>query len=105
MPLPAALAAAPWGAKAALAGVAALALWQTARRARWSEARPEAAECALDDVADGLALGGSGDAGRDRGDLGEHGPGLAVDLSGLARLRLAALPARAAAHPGRSPRR
>lgn len=109
MPLPAALA--PALLKSAAAAGAALALWQAARRARWSEARPVTGEAALDGVEDGLALGWSRDAGRARGDLrgawrgtlrlGEHGPGVAIDLSGLARLRLAALPAR----PGRSARR
>lgn len=112
MPLPAALAllATPSGAlKAASAAAAALALVQAARRARWSDARPDLAEAALDGVDDGVALGWSRDAQRARGDAraawrgvlrwGEHGPGLAVDLSALARLRLAALPAR------RTPRR
>ncbi|MGM0583145.1 MAG: hypothetical protein ACQEUZ_00615 [Pseudomonadota bacterium] len=101
MPLPVALA--PWAMKAALGAASAALVWQAARRARWSEARPAGIEDALDGLDHGLAVGWSRDAHRTRGDVrgawrgilrfGDHGPGLAVDFSGLARLRVARLPA------------
>lgn len=106
MPLPAALVPVAWKAAA---GVAAAALvWSTVRAARLSEARPAEAEAALDGVEEGLEYGWARDGHRARGDargawrgvvrLGDHGPGVAVDFSGLARVRLARVAAR---RPGR----
>ncbi|MGR3781807.1 MAG: hypothetical protein ACU0DT_11170 [Albimonas sp.] len=106
MPLPVALAplASPWAMKAAAGAATALAVYQAARRARWSDARPAPAEATLDAVPEGLEWGWSRDAGRARADAraglrgqlrwGEHGPGIALDLSALARLRLGLLKAR-----------
>ncbi|MDF2232060.1 hypothetical protein P2H44_05795 [Albimonas sp. CAU 1670] len=107
MPLPVALAplTGPWALKAAAGAATAFAVWQTARRARWSDARPAVAEAALDQAPEGVEWGWSRDAGRARADAraglrgalrwGEDGPGVAVDLSALARLRLGLLKPRA----------
>ena len=106
MPLPVALAplASPWAFKAAAGAAAALAVYQATRRARWSDARSDATEAVLDDVPEGLEWGWSRDAHRARADAraglrghlrwGEDGPGVALDLSALARLRLGLLKAR-----------
>lgn len=106
MPLPAALApfASPLAMKTFAAAATAIAVWQATRRARWSDARPAPAEAALDAVPEGLEWGCSRDAGRARADArgafrgvlrwGADGPGLAVDLAGLGRVRLATVPAR-----------
>ena len=119
MPLPAAFAplAAPWAMKTAAAAATGLALWQAARRARWSQTRAETAEAALDAVPEGAEWGWSVDHDRQtaradaraawRGTLrwGAAGPGFAYDLSGLARARLARLPARPSRNPSGEPRR
>ena len=103
MPVPAILAA-PTALKAvgwAAAGAAVLYAAANARRA--DAARPEAEEATLDALPEGLEVTYGPEAGRARSDLrgrwvrvlrlGEGGPGVAVDLSAMARLRVARVPA------------
>jgi hypothetical protein len=109
--MPAPLVAAPVALKAVgVAAAAGATLWAIARARRAEGPRPAAEEAALDALPDGLDVTYGPEAGRGRGALrgrwmrvlrlGTDGPGVAVDLAAMARLRVATVPARGRAGRG-----
>ncbi|HKK36855.1 MAG TPA: hypothetical protein VJ994_11235 [Paracoccaceae bacterium] len=109
--MPAPLVAAPAALKAVgYAAAGAATLWAIARARRAAGPRPDAEEAALDALPQGLDVTYGPEAGRARSDLrgrwtrvlrlGPHGPGVAVDLAAMARLRVASVPPRGGAGRG-----